>query len=62
MSDEQTGPDGEIDAAKRETLHKLSRAAWAIPVVATFAVSGLSMSSSWAQFGNGTLGQPRTRS
>ena len=54
MSDEQAArPESEIDAAKRETLQKLGQAAWAIPVVATFAVSGLSMSSSWAQSSNG---------
>jgi hypothetical protein len=54
MSDEQAArPEGEIDAAKRETLQKLGQAAWAIPLVATFAVSGLNMSSAWALNGNG---------
>jgi hypothetical protein len=46
----------EIDAAKRETLRKLGAAAWVIPVVATFAVGGLNMSSAWALTANGTLG------
>jgi hypothetical protein len=50
---EPTRPDAEIDPAKRETLQKLGRAAWVIPVVATFAVSGLTMSSNWAQAANG---------
>jgi len=54
MSDEQAArPESEIDATKRETLRKLGQAAWAIPVVASFAVSGLNMSSTWAQGGNG---------
>jgi hypothetical protein len=55
MSDEEkAGHDLGIDAAKRETLRKLGTAAWAIPVVATFAVGGLSMSSTWAIAANGT--------
>jgi hypothetical protein len=53
MSDEQAAPpESEIDAGKRETLRKLGQAAWAIPVVASFALSGLNMSSAWAQSGN----------
>jgi hypothetical protein len=55
VSDEETaGHDLKIDAAKRETLRKLGTAAWAIPVVATFAVGGLKMSSAWAAVANGT--------
>ncbi len=42
-------PAVKIDEAKRETLRKLGNAAWAAPVVATFAIGGLSMSSAWAQ-------------
>lgn len=46
---------GEIDQDKRETLIKLSKAAWAVPVVATFGLSALDSSSpAWAQVGNGT--------
>jgi hypothetical protein len=55
VSDEEiSGSGAEIDAAKRETLRKLGAAAWVIPVVATFAVGGLSMSSTWALAANGT--------
>jgi hypothetical protein len=57
VSDEEiSGSGAEIDAAKRETLRKLGAAAWVVPVVATFAVGGLSMSSTWAIAANGTLG------
>ncbi|MEO1747539.1 MAG: hypothetical protein AAFR27_02785 [Pseudomonadota bacterium] len=38
-----------VDADKRETLKKLATAAWAVPVVATFTLGGLSSSKSWAQ-------------
>ena len=58
---EPTRLGAEIDPAKRETLRKLGRAAWVVPVVATFAVSGLTMSSNWAQGANGTL-FPKTHS
>jgi hypothetical protein len=57
MSDEQAARlDAEIDPAKRDTLKKLGRMAWAIPVVTTFAVGGLSMSSAWSAVSNGTKG------
>jgi hypothetical protein len=56
MSEEQSKRlDDAIDPAKRETLRKLAQAAWAIPVVATFAVGGLSMSSKWAFAQNSTV-------
>ncbi len=38
-----------IDAGRREALWTLARAAWAAPVVASFALGGLSVSSNWAQ-------------
>ncbi len=38
-----------VDAEKRETLKKLATAAWALPVVATFSLGGLSSSKAWAQ-------------
>jgi hypothetical protein len=47
---------GSMDAAKRETLRKLGTAAWVVPVVATFTLSGLNMSSAWAVGANGTFG------
>ena len=53
--EEFLGSGAEIDAAKRETLRKLGAAAWVVPVVATFAVGGLSMSSAWALPANGTI-------
>lgn len=47
--------DGEaIDAGRREALRVLARAAWTAPVVASFALGGLSVSSNWAQAGNGS--------
>ena len=47
---------GEIDQDKRDTLIKLSKAAWVVPAVATFGLSALDASSpAWAQVsGNGT--------
>mgnify|MGYP000135603222 CR=1 FL=1 len=42
--------EGEIDEAKRDTLIKLSKAAWVVPAVATFGLSSLGSSSqAWAQ-------------
>ncbi len=43
----------EIDEAKRETLRKLAQAAWTVPLVATFSLSSLNLSSAWAN-GNGS--------
>ena len=40
---------GDVDLEKRETLKKLATAAWAVPVVTTFTLGGLSSSKSWAQ-------------
>jgi hypothetical protein len=58
-----TNPDmpefGDIDLEKRETLRKLGAAAWIVPVVATFALSGLNMSSAWAAGANGTINLTR---
>jgi hypothetical protein len=48
MSDNQVPVDG-LDEAKRETLKTLAKAAWAVPVVATFSIGGLNVSSAWAQ-------------
>lgn len=42
-----------IDAGRREALQVLARAAWAAPVVASFALGGLSVSSTWALAANG---------
>jgi hypothetical protein len=50
---------GDVDLEKRETLRKLGAAAWVVPVVATFALSGLNMSSAWAVGANGTLSPTR---
>jgi len=45
----------EIDRDKRETLAKLAKAAWAVPVVATFGLGALSLKSTTvhALIGNG---------
>jgi len=43
-----------IDAGRREALRVLARAAWAAPVVASFALGGLSVSSAWAVAPNNT--------
>ncbi len=43
-----------IDAGRREALQTLARAAWAAPVIASFALGGLSVSSAWAASSNGT--------
>lgn len=45
---------GSVDEGRREALRVLARAAWTAPVVASFALSGLSVSSAWADVGNGT--------
>ncbi len=46
--------EGEIDQDKRDTLAKMAKAAWVVPVVATFGLSSLgATSSSWALSGNG---------
>jgi hypothetical protein len=46
--------DEKLDMNKRETLRILARAAWVTPVVASFALNGLSVSSAWADIGNST--------
>jgi len=45
--------DQDIDLEKRKTLAKLTKASWAIPVVATFGLGALQTSSAWAQTSNG---------
>lgn len=49
----ESGGNESIDAGRREALRVLARAAWAVPVVASFALGGLSVSSTWAQTANG---------
>lgn len=44
----EPGETESIDIERREALRVLARAAWAVPVVATFALGGLSVSSVWA--------------
>ncbi len=47
--------EGKIDQEKRDSLTKMAKAAWVIPVVATFGLSSLSATSSaWAALPNGT--------
>ena len=41
-----------INSDKRETLTKLSKAAWTAPVVATFAMGALNSSTNWAHASN----------
>lgn len=43
----------EIDQDKRETLAKLAKAAWAVPVVATFGLGALNTMSTAVAIGNG---------
>ena len=44
-----------IDASKRESLRKLvGGAAFAVPVVASFAINGLTIGSAFAAHGNST--------
>ncbi|QCK87801.1 hypothetical protein E8L99_19600 [Phreatobacter aquaticus] len=46
---------GQIDASKRETLDKLVKsAAFATPIVASFAMDGLKISKAQAQVANGS--------
>ncbi len=42
-----------IDVERREALRVLARAAWAAPIVASFALGGLSVSSNWALAAHG---------
>ena len=43
-----------VNEEKRETLAKLSKAAWSVPVVATFSLGALNASSNWAHAANAT--------
>ncbi|QCK87802.1 hypothetical protein E8L99_19605 [Phreatobacter aquaticus] len=46
---------GQIDASKRETLDRLAKgAAFATPIVASFAMDGLKISKAQAQVANGS--------
>lgn len=45
---------GSVDEGRRDALRVLARAAWTAPVVASFALSGLSVSSTWALAANGS--------
>jgi hypothetical protein len=46
---------GHIDVAKRETLDRMVKgAAFAAPIVATFAMDGLKISKAQAQVANGS--------
>ena len=49
----EPGEAESIDIERREALRVLARAAWAAPVVASFALGGLSLSSTWALAANG---------
>ncbi len=51
--DQFRNDDNEVDQAKRDTLAHLAKSGWVVPVVATFGLAQLGMSSS--AFGsNGT--------
>jgi hypothetical protein len=45
--------DPDFDRARRATLKRLAQVAWTVPVVTTFPLGGLKMSSVWAQGANG---------
>ena len=53
-SDEDFNEDLELDRARRATLKRLATVAWTVPVITTFPLGGLNMSSVWAQGANGT--------